>query len=77
MTCSTCDSYKISGLAAELNLNTAQKMPGLPSAEDNSQNANTLISLVLMALAGGLGYAMGRSSVQDRRRPKRFGAPRV
>jgi len=47
------------------------------SADVKPESANTLIGVVLMAVAGGLGYYMGQSSVQDRRRPKRFGVARV
>jgi hypothetical protein len=61
MACSTCDSYKISGLAADV----------------KPEDSTTLVGLVLMLFAGGLGYYMGQSSVQDRRRPKRFGVARV
>jgi hypothetical protein len=75
MACSTCDSYKISGLAAELNLDNTKMLPGGPPGVEES--STTLVGLVLMALAGGLGYYMGQSSVQDRRRPKRFGVARV
>jgi hypothetical protein len=61
MACSTCDSYKISGLSADV----------------KPESSTTLVGLVLMVLAGGLGYYMGQSSVKDRRRPKRFGVARV